>query len=98
LINTHHVGFKSYEREREIRERSTPIMLDSKNLRDTNTDKHREFLGTAQCKSSYELVCLLCLLIAGSASGNVDNPYLLGSEKRVMHIQKKNEIRVVRKW
>ncbi len=67
--------------EREIWERSTPIMLDSKNLRDTNTDRHREFLGTAQCKSSYELVCLLCLLIAESARGNVDNLYLLGKWK-----------------
>jgi hypothetical protein len=54
------------------------MMLDSKNLRDTNTDRHREFLGTAQCKSSYELVCLLCLLIAESARGNVGIPYLLG--------------------
>jgi hypothetical protein len=82
LINTHHVGFESYERERErereISERATPIMLDSKNLRDTNTDRHREFLGKAQCKSSYELVCLLCLLIAESARGNVGIPYLLG--------------------
>lgn len=69
------------ERERSERDQHPSCWIQRIWETQTQTDTESSWVQLNACKSSYELVCLLCLLIAESARGNVGIPYLLGKWK-----------------